>query len=133
MSRRGPTVCPAGKILRAPYVRITSRGKRTLVPASCIPDVGVPGKGLQSDAKGAGIGPLRTGNLASFGYSKVVDLSEGRRHIALAMAVREYGALSVWRKLNAVYIYTRRSSPASSAIFRKDRDWVKEHYGIEAF
>jgi hypothetical protein len=122
--------CTRGKILRKSYVRKTVRGKRVFVPASCIPDVGAPGKGLPGGEPG--IGPLRKGNLAVFGYSKVVDMSTARRHLALAAAVREYGALSVWRKLNAVAIYTRRTSPASSKVFRKDRDWVKEYYGISA-
>ncbi len=101
------------------------------VPASCITDVGAPGKGLPGGS--TGIGPLRKGDLAIFGYEKVKSLSEGRRHLALAAAVRAYGALTVWRKLNAVAIYTSRSSPASSAVFFQDRDWVKEHYGIKAF
>jgi hypothetical protein len=57
----------------------------------------------------------------------------GRRHLSLAAAVRKYGALTVWRKLNAIYIYTRRSSPTSSATFKADRDWIKATYGIKAF
>jgi len=139
---RGPSRCPPGMILRAPYVRIR-RGTRAFVPGACIPDVGAPGKGLPSvfpdkqgrpDAQGRpGIGPLRSGDLSRFGYDTVVDMTQGRRHLALAMAVKAYGALTVWRKLNAVYIYTRRSSPASSRVFKADRDWIKEHYGIKAF
>jgi hypothetical protein len=127
---RGPRRCPPGMIRRAPYVRIR-RDTRTFVPASCIPDVGAPGKGLASGA--SGIGPLRTGDLSRFGYDNVVTLTQGIRHLALAKAIREYGSLTVWRKLNAVYIYTRRSSPSSSRVFKADRDWIKEHYGIKAF
>lgn len=129
-TRRGPTSCRAGTILRAPYVRERA-GKRIFVEASCIPDVGAPGKGLASGKPG--IGPLRSGDLARFGYEHVTALSEGKRHLALAAAVKEYGALTVWRKLNAVYVYTRRSSPASSRTFKADRDWIKAHYGIKAF
>ena len=134
VAKRGITRCGKGSILRKAYVRESARGKRVFVPASCIPDVGIPGKGLTKGlTKGQGIGPLRQGELARFGYKKVIELSTARRHLALAAAVKEYGALSVWRKLNAVYIYTRHSSPASSEVFRSDRDWIKEHYGIEAF
>lgn len=76
------------------------------------------------------IGPLHKGDLAQFGYEKVVTMSEGRRHLALAGAVRKYGALGVWRKLNAVYVYTKNGAPTSSAIFKADRDWVKSHYKV---
>jgi hypothetical protein len=58
----------------------------------------------------------------------VTAMSEGRRHLALASAVRVYGALSLFRKLNAVYVLTRNTAPASSAIFKKDRDWIREMY-----
>lgn len=76
------------------------------------------------------IGPLRKGDLAEFGYKNVASMSENRRHLALAKAVRAYGALSLFRKLNAVYVYTRYTAPVSSAIFKLDRDWVKERYDV---
>lgn len=72
-----------------------------------------------------GIGPLKSGDLKRFGYSNVVSMSEGARRAALRRAVAAYGSLTVFRKLNAVSIYTRRSAPASSAIFKADRDWVR--------
>ena len=77
-----------------------------------------------------GIGRLRKGDLTRFGYDHVKTMSEGRRHLAIARAVKAYGALSVWRKLNAVYVYTRNTAPASSAVFKADRDWVREYYGL---
>lgn len=130
LTRRGPSACPPGQILRNPYVRIR-RGTRTFVPASCITNIGAPGKGMPTG--GPGIGPLRTGDLSRFGYDHVTAMTQGARHLALAKAVNEYGSLTVWRKLNAVYIYTRRTAPASSRLFKADRDWVKERYGIAAF
>ena len=129
-AQRGPHSCPAGKIRRIPYVRIR-KGRRTFVPAGCIPNVGAPGKGLASGTPG--IGPLRQGNLKRFGYTDVRHMSEGRRHLALSQAVRKYGSLTVWRKLNAIYVYTRRTSPSSSAVFKADRDWIATTYGIKAF
>lgn len=132
-SARGPSSCPSGTILRNPYVR-ERKGRRTLVAASCIRDVGNPGKGLASaPGGGPGIGPLRKGDLSRFGYDNVAGMSEGRRHLALASAVRAYGSLTVWRKLNALYVYTRNTAPGSSATFKADRDWIKAHYGIKAF
>ena len=100
------------------------------VPASCIPDVGAVGKGIAGVAGVAGIGRLRHGDLLRFGYAK--EATQRQRHQALARAVRAYGTLSVFRKLNAIYIYTRRTSPPSSAIFKADRDWIKTHYGFSS-
>jgi len=100
--------CPPGQIHRDTYVRLRRTGKRTIVPAGCSP----------------GIGPLRKGNLSRFGYDHVATMPESRRHTALRAAIRIYGTMSVWRKLNAVYVYTRNTAPASSAIFKADRDWV---------
>ena len=129
-SRRGPTSCPKGQIVRDAYVRIRL-GQRQYVPASCIKDVGNPGKGIPTGKPG--IGALRKGDLKRFGYSQVTDMSEKRRHLALAAAVKAYGSLTVWRKLNAIYIYTRHTAAASSRVFKADRDWVKSTYGIAAF
>jgi len=91
---------------------------------------GIPGKPGKPEKPNPGIGPLRKGELAIFGYVNVSVLSEAKRHLALGRAVRAYGALSVFRKLNAVYVYTRYTAPVSSAIFKVDRDWVKEYYGV---
>ena len=91
----------------------------------------VPGTpSIRNPAGRPGIGPLRKGELAEFGYVNVASLSERKRHLALGRAVRVYGALSVFRKLNAVYVYTRYTAPVSSAIFKLDRDWIKEYYGF---
>ena len=120
--------CPIGKILRASYTRHTRKGKRISVPEQCIRDVGAPGKGFR---EGPGIGPLRQGELSKFGYEHVVKLSEKDRHTALAKAVGAYGSLTVWRKLNAVAVYTRRISPASSQIFKADMDWIRTKFGIK--
>jgi hypothetical protein len=111
--------CPTGTIWRKSYRRGRSR-----VAGNCIADVGAPGKGSP------GIGPLRVGDLSQFGYEHVTDMSAPRRHLALARAVAAFGALSVFRKLNAVYVYTRRTAPGSSRIFKTDRDWIKTHYSV---
>ena len=140
-------VCPPGKILRKAYVRrfrtnVKERGytvKRgnqhyraypkkstTVVQAACVKDVGLPGKGPQE------IAPLRKGELLKHGYSfRKNDLT---RHEALRKAVKEYGALGVYRKLDAVAKLSTRAAPKASSIFKKDRDWVKKRLGpIKAF
>ena len=53
------------------------------------------------------------------------------RKAALRKAAERYGALSLFRKLNALYVYTKNSSPASSAIFLMDRNWVRSTIGFK--
>jgi hypothetical protein len=78
--------------------------------------------------RGKGIGPLREGELSQFGYSGVAKLSDARRHAALKLAVRKFGALSVIRKLNAVAVYTKNTSPKVSRIFRSDMAWIRREF-----
>ncbi len=128
-SSRRSSKCPRGTIRRAAYTRRIAHSRRRVhVRAGCIRDVGRPGKGLASGEPG--IGRLREGDLAQFGYSHVTTLDAPRRHLALARAVAKYGALTVFRKLNAVYVYTRNTAPASSRVFKADRNWVQKHYGV---
>lgn len=139
--------CPPGQVLRKAYVRrfktnVKERGytvKRgsqlyraypkkssTVVQAACVKDIGLPGKGPQA------IAPLRKGELMKHGYSyRKNDLT---RHEALRKAVKEFGALGVYRKLDAVAKLSTRAAPKASSIFKKDRDWVKKRLGpIKAF
>ncbi len=139
--------CPPGQILRKAYVRrfktnVRERGytvKRgsqlyrayprassTVVQAACVKDVGLAGKGPQA------IAPLRKGELMKHGYSfRKPDLE---RHEALRKAAKEFGALGVYRKLNAVAKLSSRAAPKAANIFKKDRDWVRRRLGpIKAF
>ena len=70
------------------------------------------------------IGTLRKGLLAKYGYQDVTSLSVVQRHTAINKAIRAYGALSVSRKLNAVYVYNRKTNPSAARIFKSDRDYV---------
>ena len=121
-SNRMATRCRKGKILRSAYTRKSGK----TVKAACIKNVGRPGKGLRTG--GPGIGTLKKGLLAKFGYSDITNKSDQARHAALDKAVKAYGALSVFRKLNAVYVYTKITSPASSKIFLMDRDWIRSQH-----
>lgn len=123
---REPVKCEAGNIVRKEYLRITKKGKRVFVPAACINDRGLPGKRTLP-----GIGPLHKGELTKFGYS--VNLLAAERHAALSKAVKEYGSLSTWRKINALYVYTKNTSPAKAAKYNADRNWIRETYGLKAF
>lgn len=125
--RKNSKVCPKGTILRKSYVRIPRKtGKRISVSASCIPDVGLPGKRKQP-----GIGPLRKGELVRFGYKSSNQSDD--RHNALKKAVNELGSLSVWRKLNAIYVYNKNTNPTLAAKYNADRNWVRATYGLKAF
>jgi len=135
--------CPPGMIERKEYARkystailkkgyLTKKGLRKVhkqslayVGAKCIKDTGLPGKGEQS------IGPLRKGELNKYGYSMAAN--EDKRHSALKKAIEEYGALGVYRKLDAVSKLTERTIPDASKIYTEDKNWVKKKYSLKAF
>jgi hypothetical protein len=141
--------CPPGYVARASYARkystvVRQRGYTVrkasgttykvypkndtlFVPASCIKDTGLPGKGVPRP-----IGPLRKGEMTKFGYSSKKPVEE--RHAALREAVANLGALSTYRKLDAVAKLGVRVSPDSARIFAADRDWVAKTFGpLKAF
>lgn len=122
---RGVTKCSPGTIVRKAYVRVSKTGKKTVVPASCIPNVGRPGKRMSP-----GIGPLHIGELSKHGYSGIATLSTEKRHTALAKAVKEYGSLSTWRKVNALYVYNK--SNTLGKLYDADRKWIQKTYGLKA-
>jgi hypothetical protein len=140
-------VCPSGYILRKAYVRKYTTGIRekgytvrregqvyraypssgsTVVKASCIKDRGKEGKGPQA------IGPLRRGELLKHGYT--YRKSSEERHAALRKAAKEFGALGLYRKLNAVAKLSSRTEPNTAKVFKADRNWVKKELGpLKAF
>ncbi len=127
--------CKSGQIRRASYSRRSYTRKNgravrsTRVSATCIKDRGSPGKWTQKHGS-AGIGTLKAGRLSKYGYTSSKPATT--RHMALNKAIKAYGAVSVYRMLNAVYVYTKRTSPAVSAIYKTDRDWVGAGHGIGA-
>lgn len=140
--------CPPGKVERRGYVRkfakdIITKGytvKRATgkmyrvhpkkegvyVKPSCVKDRGLPGK----IAPGKGFGILRKGELKKHGY--VFQKSEKERHHALKKAINEFGALGVFRKLDAVSKLSKRAAPDASRIFKADREWIRRHYPLSA-
>ena len=139
--------CPKGYILRRGYTRkfrpsvkasgFTVRRKGTVytvrpkantirVPPSCIQNRGLPGKG---PVEGEGFGKLRKGELIKYGYQ--YRLSDSLRQAALKRAIKRYGALSVYRKLDAVGKLSLRTAPDAAKIFSRDRNWVMENYEMK--
>ena len=113
--------CGRGQIRRAAFTRrLAKSGKRTRVASRCVRNMGAPGKGKKL------IGTLKKGLLSKYGYKAQNNAAE--RHEALKKAVKAYGALSVLRKLNAVAVYTRRTSPGVSAVFKADMKWVRASF-----
>jgi len=100
----------------------TKRG--THVRSARVRDMGAPGK--WADKHGPGIGPLKEGKLVHLGYSATRKITS--RHRALKKAVKRYGALSTFRKLNAASTYTKRTSKGRSRTFKADRNWVKKSF-----
>ena len=66
---------------------------------------------------------LKKGHLTKYGYH--TDLSENKRHEALKKALGEYSSLSLFRKLNAVYVLNKNRDKKRAAIFKADAKWVK--------
>jgi hypothetical protein len=72
-----------------------------------------------------GTGTLRKGELIKYGYQ--YRLSDTRRHKALEKAVKQYGAKTVYKKLNAAAKISERA-PDLNKIFVKDRNWVLDKF-----
>ena len=139
--------CPKGYIMRRGYTRkfrpsiktsgFTVRRKGTVytarpkantikVPAGSIKNRGLPGKGPR---EGEGIGKLRKGELIKYGYS--YRLSNTVRRKALEKAIKAYGVLPVYRKLDAVAKLSMRTAPEAHKVFVADRDWIQHNYELK--
>ena len=147
MATRKNNGCPKGYIMRKGYTRrfrpsvkatgftVRRKGKvftvrptanTITVPPACIKDRGLPGKGPK---EGDGIGKLRKGELIKYGYQ--YRLSDSLRQAALKKAIKRFGALSVYRKLDAVAKLSLRTAPDASKIFTRDRDWVASNFNMK--
>jgi hypothetical protein len=73
----------------------------------------------------------KPGALRKHGYS--VKKSETARRKALASAIKEFGSLSVYRKLLAQSVYRKNYDPETAGIFRADAEWVRSHYKMDGF
>lgn len=128
-------------VLRDPYanpvlVRPPVRPRPVRPPPSANPQVQAPQQpatapkgGSSSRRRTAKIGPLKKGELKAVGYSATAKVSG--RHRALTKAIKRYGPLSTYRKLNAVAVYTKRTAPAASKTFKADRNWVGRKAGYK--
>jgi Family of unknown function (DUF5771) len=116
ITRTGFTVRRKGKLFT---VRPTN--KSVHVPASCIK---IRNETARNNSKR--MSQLRKGDLIKYGYQ--YRLADRLRHHALEKAIKVYGALSVYHKLDAVAKLSTKTAPDASAIFAKDRQWVRDHH-----
>ena len=49
----------------------------------------------------------------------------------LKKAIKRYGPLSVYRKLDAVAKLSLRTAPDASNIFSRDRDWIRSNFELK--
>jgi len=98
------------------------RGMKIRFPAKKVKDMGAKGK--WASLHGPGIGELKPGGL--MGYSP--SMSKTARHTKLRKVVKSKGALSTFRKLNALATYTKRTAKSKSRTAKADRNWVKKTY-----
>lgn len=129
-ANRGNTIkCGSGFILRKAYVRFLKADdgtiKKKLVRGACITRRGSSNSGIK-------IGPIRKGELSQYGYSSIKTLSVIQRRNALKKAVESLGSLSVWRKVNLLYVYNKNKNKQVAAAFNADRNWIKTLYGLKA-
>jgi hypothetical protein len=94
-----------------------SRRTRVFTPENATP--------WQVEHQSYGIGPLKKNELGRYGYSSFE--TEKKRDESLRKASRAYGSLSVFRKLNALYVYNKNTNPRASRVFLKDRDYVRKN------
>ena len=69
---------------------------------------------------------LEKGTLTKFGYSMKNTMK--KRHISLKKAIKHIKPLSVYRKLNALYVLNKNKHPKNASIFKKDAKWIKKLY-----
>lgn len=109
------------KITRRAHWRYI-RGMKIRMPSRKVRDMGARGK--WSAKHGPGIGKLEEGTM--MGYSPAS--SKTSRHKAIRKAVKRHGALSTFRKLNALSTYTKRTAKSKSKTAKADRNWVKKTF-----
>jgi hypothetical protein len=115
----GTAPTPGGRrITRKGYTRRT--GVR--VRASKVRDMGARGK--WASLHGPGIGELKPGALMGYSPSQ----SKTARHSKLRKVVKRKGALSTFRRLNALATYTKRTAKGKSKTAKADSNWVKKTY-----
>jgi hypothetical protein len=125
--RFGSPRCKSGQIVREGYTRKTfvkktgTRVSRTRVAPGCIKATGLS---KRRGKKGKQLFVLEKGTLTKYGYH--VNLSEDARHKSLKKAMDSgLKPLSVFRKLNALYVLNKNKDIVNALIYKLDSEWIK--------
>jgi len=100
---------PSCKYIREGYTA-TRKGRKINVAPGCL-----------KKKKGKQIFVLEKGTLTQYGYHANLPIKD--RHFALLKALRHIKPLSVYRKLNALYILNKNKP--LGILYRRDAEWVK--------
>lgn len=125
--RFGTPRCKSKQIIREGYARKSYRRKSGIyvhsakIRPGCIRAVGLSRK---RGRKGTQLFVLKKGELTKYGYH--ANNSEMKRHQALHKALRDIKPLSVYRKLNALYVLNKNKDPTISKLYRRDAEWVQK-------
>jgi len=118
----GTPRCQPGQVVREGYTRKSYVRKSGVIVTSsevrpgCIKAVGLKTKGRR-------LFVLERGTLSQYGYSTGKSEAERRRSLKKAVGVSK--PLSVYRKLNALYVLNKNKNPVLAKLYRSDADWVK--------
>jgi hypothetical protein len=126
--RFGKTIMKKGYTVRraeGKEYRIYPEKKSVYVKASCVKDVG----NSHMKASPGNRGVLRKGELKKHGYIYNESISD--RHEALKKAIKEFGTLDVYNKLDTIAKLSKFSVPEASKIFKEDRDWIKNTFELK--
>lgn len=67
------------------------------------------------------------GELTGVGYGSKDETSV--RRAALRRAIKKYGKpVSIYRKLNALYVFNKNKHVTRAQIFKRDRNWIRKTY-----
>ena len=122
----GTPHCKKGEVVREGYTRKSFTKKSGLhfgpsrVGPGCIKAVGLSKK---RGRKGKQLFTLKKGDLTRYGYH--VNKSDKERHEALQEAVKHNKPLSIYRKLNALFVLNKNKKPSMAKLYRDDANWVQ--------
>ena len=122
-------VCPEGSTRRFRQAHIRKDG--TKVKASSYCEKARSKKSNEDGDDDDQIGPLREGRLGRYGYRAKMGnriVPEEERQVALRKAVKDLGAGTVVKMLNAVAILQKNQNPEVANIFEVDKQWVKNNF-----
>jgi hypothetical protein len=96
-----------------------TRVAKTVVSDGCTKDRG------KSHGQGRQLFHLEKDVLKKYGYGHVKISSELQRHRALKKALVDIKPLSLFRRLNALYVLNKNQDPDSAELFKEDRNYVR--------